>query len=117
MVEVIHYETANRNKTIGYMDIRVPIIKPTVVVLRKIAHVQSGDRKWFNYPSFSRGKDGQQQFLKFFEFETQIYNGQLLESLSDKVKKYCKENGIEQTEPMDFDFFPEDSKEKNELPF
>jgi hypothetical protein len=114
MVEVIHYETANKNKTIGYVDIRVPIMKPTVLVLRKIAHVQSGDRRWFNYPSFSREINGQPSFFKFFEFETQIYNGQLLESLSDNVKDYCKRNGIEGLEPMNFDTFPEST---NELPF
>ena len=48
MVEVIYYEQANKNKTIGHVDIRVPILKPTVIILRKLAHVQSGDNKWFN---------------------------------------------------------------------
>lgn len=116
MVEVLHYEAANKNKTIGYADVRVPILKPTVMVFRKIAHIQSGDRRWFNLPSFSRDKpDGTPNYLKFAEFETQVFNSQLLEALSERVKEFCKVNGIEAVEPMNFDQFPPTSMD--ELPF
>lgn len=116
MVEVIHYETANRNKTIGLFDIKVPILKPTTIILRKIVHVQSGERRWFNLPSFSREKrDGSLAYLKYFEFDTQIFNGQLLEALTEKVKDYCAKHGIEPAEAMNFDSFPQINE--NELPF
>lgn len=119
MVEILHYESANKNKTIGYVDVRVPILKPTVMIFRKIAHVQSGDRKWFNLPSFSREKStGEPNYLKYCEFETQIYNGQLLEAMSEKVKEFCRINGIEEVEPMNFDAFPKEMpKSMDELPF
>jgi hypothetical protein len=117
MVEVLYYEQANKNKTIGYVDIRIPILKPTVIVLRKVSHVQSGDRKWFNYPSFSRDHaDGTPNYLKFFEFETQVYNAELLEGLNKKVDEFCQKNGIKSIEPMGFDTFPEPAND-SELPF
>ena len=120
MVEVIHYETANKNKTIGYADIRVPILKPTVIVFRNIAHIQSGDRRWFNLPSFSRGvkPDGSTNYLRFAELETQTYNNQLVESLHERVKEYCARHGIQEVEPMDFSSFPADiPTSMDELPF
>lgn len=116
MVEIIHYEQANHNKTIGYVDIRVPILKPTVMIFRKIAHVQSGDRRWFNLSSFSREKqDGSKIYLKHAELEIQAYNTQLMESLNDKVKEFCKKNGIESLQPMNFEEFPTSSS--HDLPF
>lgn len=116
MVEILHYETANRNKIIGYVDIRVPVNSPTVLLFRRIAHVQSGDRKWFNLPTFSRDKaDGAPNYLRYAEFETQPHNGQLLECLSEKVKAFCAAHGIEELQPMNFDEFPPQSMD--ELPF
>ena len=65
MVEVLHYETVNKNKTIGFVDIKVPILKPVCLIFRKIAHVQSGDRRWFNLASFSRDNpDGTPNYLR-----------------------------------------------------
>lgn len=116
MVEILRYENANNNKTIGYVDIRVPITKPTILIFRKVSHVQSGDRRWFNMPSFSRdGKDGSKVYHKFCEFETQVNNAALMESLGEKVKEFCKKNGIEAVQPMNFDEFPPTSMD--ELPF
>ena len=114
MVEILHYEVANRNKTIGYVDIKVPILKPTIVIFRRIAHVQSGEKKWFNLPTFSRERiDGTPEYLKFCQFETEAFNAQLLESLNDKVKAFCKKKGINQTETMSFEELPE----TEEIPF
>lgn len=103
MLEVLHYETSNKNKVIGYVDIKMSINSLTMVI-RKIAHVQSGDRKWFNLPSFKRSKsDGTFTYLKFWQFEAEAHNGQFLESLSDKVKEYCQKNDIKQIEALNFD--------------
>lgn len=118
MVEVIYYEQANKNKTIGYVDVRVPILKPTVMIFRKIAHVQSGDRRWFNLSSFGRDKFGEKNYFKHAEFETQIYNTQLMEALNTKVKEFCDRNGIQEVEPMNFDQFPDGAPTSmDELPF
>ena len=111
MIIVLHYEKANKNKVIGYVDIKVP--KWNNMIIRKIAHVQSGDRKWFNFPSFSRDRaDGSKEYLKYWQFELESHNGQLLESLADKVKEYCDKHNIRDSAPLEFD-----KTFSNDLPF
>lgn len=104
MIEVLHYEHANKNKIIGYVDIKVSV-NGLNMIIRKIAHFQSGDRKWFNLPSFGReGSDGNLKYLKYWQFEQEAHNGQLLEALAEKVKLFCKDNNIKETEnePLSF---------------
>lgn len=102
MIEIIHYEKANKNKVIGYVDIRIP--KWNNMIIRKIAHLQSGERKWFNLPSFSRElPTGEPQYLKFFQFEAELHNDQILNLLHSKVNEYCEKNQIEQIQPLDFE--------------
>jgi len=109
MVQILHYEKANKNKTIGYVDILVPILKPTTMIFRKIAHVQSGDRRWFTLPAFSRDNvDGTQNYIKYCQFEIEAYNNQLLESMAEDVKKFCEKNNIEELPYMDFNKFAKD---------
>ncbi len=108
MVEIIHYETANKNKAIGYVDVRVPITKPTVMIFRKIAHIQSGEKRWFNLPTFSRELGGKTSYMKHAQFETEAYNAKLLEALTEKVKEYCKQHGIQiDNQQINLDLFPE----------
>ena len=116
MVQILNYETVNKNKTIGFVDVRVPILKPTVLIFRRIAHIQSGDRKWLNLPAFSTERaDGSRDYKKYVEFETAGYNVQLLECMREKVDEYCKNLGIHHMEPMNFDSFSNISE--NEIPF
>lgn len=116
MVEVLHYEKANKNRTIGYADIRVPINKPTVLIFRKVPHVQSGTKRWFTLPTFQRQNEKEESaYIRFCEFEMKANNEVLLGSIADKVKEFCKENGIEMEEMIDFEKFPEQSDK--ELPF
>jgi hypothetical protein len=110
MVDILHYELANKNKTIGYVDISIPIVKPTILIFRKIAHVQSGDRRWFNLPTFVRDVVEGQVYPRYAEFETQAYNTQLMEGLSEKVKEYCQKNNIKEIEAMDFEAIVADSE-------
>ena len=101
MIEVIHYEKANKNKIIGYVDIKIP--KWNNMIIRKIAHLQSGDRRWFSLPTFSRDKpDGTPNFFKYWSFEFDAYNAQLLDTLPEKVKEFCEKNNIYETPPVDF---------------
>jgi hypothetical protein len=103
MIEVLHYEKANKNKIIGFVDIKVTIDKLTMII-RKIAHFQNGNRKWFNLPTFTRDKiDGAKYYLKYWQFELEVHNGQLLELLHEKVKEYCTKNNIQEIEPLNFD--------------
>jgi hypothetical protein len=115
MIEILNYEKANKNKIIGYVDIRLP--KWNNMIIRRIAHVQGdGGRRWFNLPTFPREKgDGTQDYVRYWEFETQVYNGQLLEELPELVKQYCLQNKIAETTPLNFSAPPIDMSE--DLPF
>lgn len=114
MIEVVHYEKVNKNKIIGYVDIRVSIAD-TFMYIRKISHLQSGEKRWFNLPSFSRDKeDGTPQYFRIWELEQQVHNMHLLDSLSDKVKEYCQKNNIKEVEPLNFS---EPSNGSDEFPF
>jgi len=116
MVEITHYEIANKNKTIGYVDIRVPIIQPAILIFKKIAHVQNGDRRWFNFPSFQReDNNGNKYYHKFCQFEKEMHNNDLLECVAQKVRDYCEKHGISHGEKMDFDTFPDDNS--STIPF
>jgi hypothetical protein len=94
MIEILHYEKANKNKAIGYLDIKITIQKPTTFILRKIAHLESGSKKWFSFPSLQREKNGEASYPKYYQFETDIYNSKLLEALHEKVKEYCEKNNL-----------------------
>ena len=102
MIEVIHYERANKNKIIGYVDIRIP--KWNNMVIRKIAHLQSGDKRWFNLPTFQRiKKDQTVEYLKYWQFDSELHNFQIMECLPEKVKEYCQVHKIEEIKPLSFD--------------
>jgi len=104
MIEILHYEQANKNKVIGFADIKVPILQPVNFIFRKIAHLQNGERKWFNLPTFSRDKpDGSPNFMKYAQFETEVFNVQLMEALHERVKEFCQKNNIKEIEPLNFD--------------
>lgn len=104
-MEVLHYERVNKNKIIGYVDIKFTV-QGVSFILRKIAHFQSGDRKWFNLATFMREGE-ENNYLRFFQFETEVYNNQLLEALAEKVKEFCEAHGIEEVQPLDLDSAPE----------
>lgn len=103
MIEILNYERVNKNKVIGYVDIALPPMSTPRMIIRKIAHFQSGDRKWFNLASFSRESGGKEnKYFKFWQFELEVYNGQLLEKLHEPVKQYCLENKIAEIESLNF---------------
>ena len=114
MVEVLHYEKSEKGKVIGYADLRVPILKPVVLILRKVAHLASGDKKWFNLASFKRqNSDGTDTYLKYAEFENKIFNSHLFEKLNAKIDEYCAVHGVSIEAMPAFADVPND----NELPF
>lgn len=88
MIEVIHYERANKGKVIGYVDILLPAWK---MIIRKIAHIEGENgSRWFKLPSFQRQRThGSHEYLNFWQFETEVHNSQLLNHLADRVKEYC----------------------------
>lgn len=110
MIEILYYERANKKSIIGYVDIKASI-KGIPIIIRKIAHFQSGDKRWFNLPNLSRpNSEGKDKFLRYWQFETEIYNQQLLEGLDEKVKEYCSKYKIAEIIPLDFSQAPDDSE-------
>lgn len=115
MIEILNYEQVNKNKVIGYVDILIPPMQVPKMIVRRIAHLQSGDKKWFNLPTFSKEKpDGTAQYYRYWQFELDAHNGQILESLGDKVKEFCLAHHIAEVEPLNFNSGLSDL---TELPF
>lgn len=85
MVEILYYEKSSKNKTIGYVDAKVQIERPCVLILRKIPHLKNENREWFNLPAFMRNES----YLKYWEFENSAFNRSLMEALPEKVTAFC----------------------------
>ncbi len=101
MIEILHYEPVNKNKLIGYVDIRVAI-NGVSFIFRKINHLADGEKKWFNFPTFKRDvNDPKAEYLPFYELDKKIHGTQLLNALHDPVKEFCMKNKIEEIANLD----------------
>ena len=87
MIEIIRYESASKNKTIGYVDIKLTTRAATMII-RKIQHVQSGDRKWFSLPCLAREAEGAMEYPRYWQFCNEDYNKHLLNLLPKLVDEY-----------------------------
>lgn len=98
MIEIINYERVNDGKKIGYVDIYLPKRKEYI---SRIAHFQSGDRRWFNLPCYQKKfSDGTVKYYPIWRMDPDTHNNDLLEALSDPVKIYCLEHKIAEIEPL-----------------
>jgi len=101
MIEIINYERVNDGKKIGYVDIYLPKRKE---FLSRIVHLQSGDRRWFNLPCYSKeGADGKVKYFPIWRMDPDIHNGQLLEAIVEPVKRFCQERNIADIEPLNLE--------------
>lgn len=101
MLEVIHYERVNKDRTIGYVDIQF-VENGTPRIIRRIQHVQHGNKKWFAYSNFRRElPNGETVYLPFYEYGIKVHNTQILEGLSALVEEYCLKNKIAEVKPLD----------------
>ena len=97
MIEIINYEKAEKNKVIGYVDVKVTISKPTTFILRKIAHLESQDKKWMNFPSYPKEQvDGTPKYYRYAEFNEQALNTSFLNLLAEELKKYLEKEKVEE---------------------
>ncbi len=94
MIEILHYEEANKGKVTGFVDVSVEIEKPVKIILRKVAIVANEGCKWYNLPNFKRGEEPNHKYLKYFEFDRDDYNKNLMKSLADKVEEYISKNKV-----------------------
>jgi hypothetical protein len=117
MIEILNYEPLGKNKVIGYVDILIPAMNVPKMIIRRIAHLQSGEKKWFNLPSYVKDKpNGEKQYIRYWQFEFDAHNGQLLDKLTERVAAYCHENKIAEIQPVSF--APSHNfSQQEELPF
>jgi len=115
MLEILNYQTESKGKVIGYVDVKVPILKPTVLLFRRIAHLSNNGKKWLNFPSFSKpSADGTSQFHRHYEFFDEGHNGKFMGALLEELKKYLVDNVINEGRIGGFQNF---SNDIGELPF
>lgn len=101
MIEVLAYERANKNKIIGYVDVK---LSKWGFIIRHIPHFQNGDKKWFTLPCYSKEEpDGKYKYFPYIQFETANHNTKFLEILADKVKEYCSKNNIAEPKALNLD--------------
>lgn len=99
MLEILSYEPANQGKKIGYIEVYVP---KTGMVLRRIAHLQSADRRWLNYSTYCKELPNNQKiFLPYGEFMQKTHNAEFLECLHSELNKYIDKNNIHLPDPLD----------------
>ena len=96
MIEILKYEKADKNKIIGYVDVKVSVTKPTEFIFRRIAHLSSNDKKWLNYPSYPKQMDdGKPQYLRYAEFQEDTLNKKFFELLAVELKSYLEKYPVQ----------------------
>lgn len=95
-VQLLRYETVQKDNScvIGEVDFYVPEKKYTA---RKVRHLQKGDSKWFNWPSFSREENGGTKWYPLGEFPSDE-NEQIFAGLRVEVENYIEKERLKEQE-------------------
>lgn len=97
-IQILNYEKVNKNKVIGYVDIRIP---KWGVTLRRIAHLQSGDKSWFNFPMFSQEQANDKlKFTPYISFDQPMHSSEFFKTISDLVDDFLSKGPISETIPF-----------------
>ena len=87
MIDILRYEKTNIGDIIGYMDIAYDIDSRRFII-RKIPHIQNGNKRWCNLPSFIRyNEEGKAEYLKYFECK-ELFGSSFFETLNEKAKEH-----------------------------
>ncbi len=98
MIEILSYTPVNQGKKIGYIEVYIPKLG---LIYRHLAHLQSGNKRWVNFPTYSEENDDKKSFHPYVEFHQQNHNSDFLDKVSEAVKIYCEERGIVPPDPLD----------------
>lgn len=99
MIEILGYEHANHGKKIGYVNVYVP---KTGMEIHRIAHFQSGDKRWLNYSTYVKElPDGKKVFLPFCRYRQNTHNDEFLQVLQEELKRYFEKHNIKPPAPID----------------
>jgi|GEM_PF-4688325 hypothetical protein len=90
MIEVLKYEKATRNKVIGLVDVKIHL-KNIEMIVRGVAHLQSGEKEWFRLPTFSKPtRDGKWDYIRYWQLEDEESNEYLLKEIAKSVRGYLE---------------------------
>ena len=108
MIEILRYTPANKNKIIGYVDIE---LKKMNLIIRRIVHIQSGEKRWFTLPAFfDENAAGNNKYMRYFQFKQEVHNGELLAMIPALVEQFCKDNQIEPVQSLEATPYFDDSQ-------
>ena len=93
MIEVIKYTPFQKGSIIGFVDIIY-----NGEIKRHIPHLQKGERKWFNYPSYQEEDAGEKIYLAYWEKLIPEENTKFFKELTDKVKDFLDKKPAESQE-------------------
>lgn len=108
MIEILSYKPTNQGKKIGYIEVFIPKLG---IVYRHLAHLQSGDKRWVNFPTYSEEDHDKKNFHPYVEFKQQTHNTDFLDQVHEALKVYCDKHKIIPPKRLDLSGDPE------EMPF
>lgn len=98
MIEIRDYKQVNQGKKIGFIEVYVPKLG---LVYRHLVHLQNGDKRWVNFPTFSYEDGERKHFEPYASFEQNTHNAEFLDKVNEALKKYLEKHNIELPKPLD----------------
>lgn len=91
-VEILSYRPTNQGKKIGFIEVYIPKLG---IVYNHLAHLQSGEKRWINFPTYPRETIGDKKlFVPYVQFKQTTHNTYFLEQVNEALKHYCEQNKI-----------------------
>ena len=100
MIEILSYTPVNQGKKIGYVEIYIPKLG---ITYRHLAHLQSGEKRWINFPTFAQEDGDRKIFKPYVEFKQSTHNIDFLNQVHEALKEYCLKNNIHMPKKLDLD--------------
>lgn len=98
MIEILSYRPTNQGKKIGFIEVFVPKLG---IIFRHLVHLQSGDKRWVNFPTFSYEDGEKKHFQAYMSFKQNTHNTEFLEQVNEELKKYMDKHKIVLPAPLD----------------
>lgn len=90
MLQILKYEAVDKGVCIGYVDVKIDTWN---LIIRRIAHLQKGERRWFNLPQYSiDGNEGKRLYVRYVDFDSIDTSSRFFEALKEAVRAYLEKN-------------------------
>jgi hypothetical protein len=88
MLQILKYEPVSKGVCIGYVDVK---IDTWGIIVRRIAHLEKGEKRWFNFPQFSMpGADLKPKYVRYVDFDKAELNTRFFDALKKAVAAYLE---------------------------